>query len=85
MKRRSFLAALFAAPFIPTASDAFRSEGKSPADALHNKARISHEVQARADADSAFACNIGTLQAGVLRSADGCTTLDLSTGAILIA
>lgn len=84
MKRRSFLTALFAAPFFPAASGTLRNPEQTSRDASGNKARITSEVQARADADSAFASNIGTVKAGALRSRDGRMTIDLSTGTILI-
>ena len=84
MKRRSFLAALFAAPFFPASSAAFKDIEKSPANASDNKARLITEETARVDADSALASNIGTIQAGLLRSKDGRLAVDLSAGAILI-
>ncbi|ATE84666.1 hypothetical protein phi2LM21_p49 [Sinorhizobium phage phi2LM21] len=71
MNRRSFLAALCAAPLVPKIVDAAETAGASTPDAVKQHLHI-------ADA------NLGAVQAGALRSKDGRLTIDFSSGAILV-
>ena len=69
MKRRSFLAALFAAPVIPAAAK-LAAEKAAPA------------VEALPQPSPSPLSDIGTVRAGVIRSLDGRSSIDLNRGVI---
>lgn len=80
MKRRSFLAALVAAPVAVTAANILPKEAPPR---FRMKTRAPERGYARGHR-SVMAANIGVLTAGVMRSANGRMAIDLGADCITL-